>query len=214
LQALPGFPAKYPSVPLAASTESSHVGRLPAIIAACMEDNGMGKLLAESLIRDIPDFPKPGILFKDITPVVQDPAAFKEVVQALADWARARRPEVVVGIEARGFLFGAPLALELGVSFAPLRKLGKLPYQCVSEEYALEYGTSTVEMHTDSILPGQRVLIIDDLLATGGTAAAAARLVERLKGDVVGIGFVVELGFLDGRKVLGPYDVCALIRYD
>lgn len=173
----------------------------------------MGKLLAESLVRDVPDFPKPGILFKDITPVVQDYAALREVVQELAAWARRHKVDAVVGVEARGFIFGAPVALELGVGFVPLRKLGKLPYNRVAEEYALEYGTNTVEMHADSIQPGQNVIIIDDLLATGGTAAAAARLVERLGGKVAGFGFLIELEFLEGRKVLGAYDVHALLRY-
>lgn len=174
----------------------------------------MGKLLAESLVRDVPDFPKPGILFKDITPVVQDYAALKECVHLLAEWARAKKVDAVVGIEARGFIFGTPIALELEVGFIPLRKLGKLPANTVSEEYALEYGTNTVEMHSDSLKPGQRVIIIDDLLATGGTAAAAGRLVERLGGVVAGYGFLVELAFLDGRKVLSQYDIRALIRYD
>lgn len=174
----------------------------------------MGKLLAESLVRDVPDFPQPGILFKDITPIVQDYAALQECVTALADWARDKKVDAVVGVEARGFIFGAPVALALGVGFVPLRKLGKLPYNRVAEEYALEYGTNTVEMHSDSILPGQSVIIIDDLLATGGTAAAAGRLVERLGGKVAGFGFVIELEFLDGRKVLSPYEVHALIRYE
>src|SRR5438132_10914287 len=174
----------------------------------------MAKLLAEELVRDVPDFPKPGILFKDITPVVQNPAALQEVTDKLADWARSRKADVVVGIEARGFIFGVPVAMAIGAEFVPLRKLGKLPYNCVSEEYALEYGTNTVEMHADSIKKGQRVVIIDDLLATGGTAAAAARLVERLGGTVAGFGFLIELNFLEGRKVLSAYDVHALLQYD
>ena len=174
----------------------------------------MGRLIAEDFVRDVPDFPKPGILFKDITPVVQNYAALQEVVDLLAEWAKEKKVDAVVGIEARGFIFGAPVALKLGVGFVPLRKLGKLPYNRVTEEYALEYGTNTVEMHSDSIQPGQRVLIVDDLLATGGTAAAAARLVERVGGVVAGMGFLIELGFLQGRKVLSPYDLHALIRYD
>ena len=174
----------------------------------------MDKLLAEDLIRDVPDFPKPGILFKDITPVVQDYAALKEVTEKLAEWAKSRQVDAIVGIEARGFIFGAPVALAVGVGFIPLRKLGKLPSNCISEEYALEYGTNTVEMHADSLRPGQKVVIIDDLLATGGTAAAAARLVERLGAKVVGFGFLAELEFLDGRKVLSQYDINALIRYE
>src|SRR5437763_9059091 len=174
----------------------------------------MRKLRAEKLVRDVPDFPKPGILFKDITPVVQDHAALKEAVTLLTDWARDKKVDAILGIEARGFIFGAPVALDLGVGFIPLRKLGKLPYDRVTEEYALEYGTNTVELHSDSIQSGQRVLIIDDLLATGGTAAAAARLVERLGGVVAGFGFLIELGFLDGRKALGQAEVKALISYE
>ena len=174
----------------------------------------MGKLLAEDLIRDVPDFPKPGILFKDITPVVQDYAALKEVTAAFADWARDKKVDAVVGIEARGFIFGTPVAQALEVGFVPLRKLGKLPYNCISEEYALEYGTNTVEIHADSLQPGQNVIIIDDLLATGGTTAAAARLVERLGAKVAGFGFLIELDFLEGRKVLSQYEVHALLRYE
>ena len=174
----------------------------------------MSTLRAESLIRDVPNFPKPGILFKDITPVVQDYEALKEVTEHLAEWARAKRVDAIVGIEARGFIFGVPVAMALGVGFVPLRKLGKLPSNTIAEEYALEYGTNTVEMHSDSLHPGQRVIIIDDLLATGGTAAAAARLVERLGAEVVGFGFLVELAFLDGRKALSRYEIQALLRYD
>lgn len=174
----------------------------------------MAELRAESLIRNILDFPKPGIIFKDITPVLADPPAIREVLDRFQTFAEERQPDVVVGIESRGFIFGSPLAVELALPFAPIRKLGKLPYNRISEEYALEYGTNTVEMHDDAIRPGQRVLVVDDLLATGGTAAAAARLVERLGGTVCGFAFVVELAFLDGRKVLAEYDVEALIRYD
>jgi adenine phosphoribosyltransferase len=172
------------------------------------------ELRAESLIRDIPDFPKPGILFKDITPILSDPAAMREVLDRFQAFAEEVRPDVIVGIESRGFIFGMPLAVDLSLPFAPVRKLGKLPYNRISEEYALEYGTNTVEMHDDAFASGQRVLIVDDLLATGGTAAAAGRLVERLGGVVAGFAFVVELGFLDGRKVLSGYDVEALIRFD
>ena len=174
----------------------------------------MSTLRAESLIRDVPNFPKPGILFKDITPVVQDYEALKEVTEQLAEWARAKRVDAIVGIEARGFIFGVPVAMALGVGFVPLRKLGKLPSNTIAEEYALEYGTNTVEMHSDSLHPGQRVIIIDDLLATGGTAAAAARLVERLGAEVVGFGFLAELAFLDGRKALSRYEILALLSYD
>lgn len=173
----------------------------------------MGNLLAEKLIRDVPDFPKPGIMFKDISPVLQSPAAMNEAVSLFAEDARARGAEVIVGIESRGFIFGVPVALELGVPFTMTRKLGKLPYERISEEYALEYGTNTVEMHVDAVSPGQRAYVIDDLLATGGTAAAAARLVERLGGHVCGFGFLVELSFLEGRKNLLGYPATALITY-
>lgn len=173
----------------------------------------VGRLIAENLIRDVPDFPKPGILFKDIAPILHSPAAMNEIVSLLAEDAKARGAETIVGIESRGFVFGVPVAMALGVPFSMARKLGKLPYDRISEEYALEYGTNTVEMHIDSVSPGQRAYIVDDLLATGGTAAAAARLVERLNGVVCGMGFVVELTFLEGMKNLGTYPVRALIQY-
>ncbi|HCE00833.1 MAG TPA: adenine phosphoribosyltransferase [Armatimonadetes bacterium] len=173
----------------------------------------MPEILAKSLIRDVPDFPKEGVLFKDITPVLQHPAAFAEAVDLLAQDARAKGAEAVVGIESRGFIFGTPIALQLGVPFAPARKLGKLPYERISEEYALEYGTNTVEMHVDAVSPGSRVYVVDDLLATGGTAAATARLVERLGATVCGFGFLVELLFLEGRKNLLQYPIHALIDY-
>lgn len=173
----------------------------------------MSELLAHSLIRDIPDFPKPGILFKDITPVLQHPAAFAESMEQLSEMARAKKPDVIVGIESRGFIFGVPIAMSLGLPFVLTRKLGKLPYDRITEEYALEYGTNTIEMHVDAITPGQRAYVVDDLLATGGTAAATARLIERLNGNVAGFGFLVELEFLEGRKNLLSYDVDSLISY-
>jgi adenine phosphoribosyltransferase len=169
-------------------------------------------LRARTLIRDIPDFPQAGILFKDVTPVLADAEALREILDSLTDAARAFRPDVIVGIESRGFLFGTPIADRLGLGFSPVRKLGKLPYVTIQEEYALEYGSNTVEMHTDAILPGQRVVIVDDLLATGGTAAAAARLVERLGGVVAGYCFVIELAFLAGRERLGA-EIASLITY-
>lgn len=169
--------------------------------------------LATSLIRDVPDFPKPGIMFKDIAPVLQHPAALAEVVQLLTQDAKAKGAEVIVGIESRGFIFGVPVAMSLRVPFAMARKLGKLPYDRITEEYALEYGTNTVEMHVDSVNPGQDAYVVDDLLATGGTAAAAARLVERLGGEVCGFGFMVELAFLEGRQNLLGYPIHALIEY-
>ena len=173
----------------------------------------MSDLKAVSLIRDVPDFPQPGILFKDITPVLADAAALGEVVDHLARAAEKFRPDVIVGIESRGFLLGAPIAYQLELGLVPVRKLGKLPYDRISAEYALEYGTNTVEMHTDSVKPGQRVVIVDDLLATGGTAAAAATLVEQLGGTVAGYCFLVELSFLNGREKLPGRHIEALITY-
>src|SRR5581483_12196040 len=159
-------------------------------------------LLAESLIRDVPDFPRPGILFKDITPVLADPAAMKEVIDRFIEFAAPKSPTAIVGIESRGFVFGMPLALEMNLPFVPVRKLGKLPYRTIHEEYDLEYGTNTVEIHEDALKPGDRVIIVDDLLATGGTAAASKRLVNRLGGRVEGFAFLIELEFLHGRLAL------------
>ena len=173
----------------------------------------MTHLLASDLIRDIPDFPKSGILFKDITPVLGSAAAFQEVVDCFAAQAQSWSPDLIVGIESRGFVFGAPVALALGVGFVPIRKVGKLPAETIQEEYALEYGTAIVEVHRDSILPGQRVLIVDDLLATGGTAAAAAKLVEALGGKVAGFSVLIELAALGGRAALSGYEVQALLTY-
>jgi len=173
----------------------------------------MPELLATKLIRDVPDFPKPGILFKDITRVLENPAAFQQVVDLLAADAKSKGAQTVVGIESRGFIFGVPVALQLGVPFVMARKLGKLPYDRITEEYALEYGTNTVEMHVDSITEGLQAYVVDDLLATGGTAAASARLVERLKGQICGFGFLIELTFLDGRRVLRGYPVTALLEF-
>jgi adenine phosphoribosyltransferase len=173
----------------------------------------MPELLAASLVRDVPDFPKPGILFKDITPVLEHPDALQEAADLIMEDARAKGAEVIVGIESRGFIFGIPVSLGLKAPFAMARKLGKLPYKKISEEYALEYGTNTVEMHVDSIKPGQRAYIVDDLLATGGTAAAAARLVERLGGTVCGFGCLIELTFLQGRENLLGYPVLALMEF-
>jgi adenine phosphoribosyltransferase len=170
------------------------------------------------LIRDVPDFPKPGILFKDITPLLADPNALNQVIDALAAPFRDRttgRPTVdrVLGIESRGFIFGVPVAQRLGVGFAPIRKPGKLPWKTVSESYALEYGQDRIELHEDAVAMGERVLVVDDLLATGGTLSAACRLVERVGGAVAGCAVVVELGFLEGRKRLGDRPFHALVRY-
>jgi adenine phosphoribosyltransferase len=166
-----------------------------------------------ALIRDVPDFPKPGILFKDIMPLLADADAFRSAVDALADWARPREPELVLGAESRGFILGGAPAYQLGAGFVAARKPGKLPWRTVSVEYALEYGDAVLELHEDAIRPGTRVLVHDDLLATGGTSAAKVRLVEQLGGEVVGICFLVELDFLHGRDALAGHDVHALIHY-
>jgi len=166
-----------------------------------------------SLIRDVPDFPVPGILFKDITTLLRNAAALREVVMLLAERYADAQVDIVAAIESRGFIFGAPLAVQLGAGFVPVRKPGKLPAQAISESYTLEYGTNTLEMHVDAIQPGQRVLVVDDLLATGGSARAAVNLVERLGGKVVGLAFVVELDFLNGRQKLTGYPVHSLVHY-
>jgi adenine phosphoribosyltransferase len=175
-------------------------------------ENVMADLFAKSLLRDINDFPTPGIIFKDITPVLANARAFQEVIDLLVQGAQERSPDVIAGVESRGFMFAAPVALRLGLGFVPIRKAGKLPYQTLREEYDLEYGSSAVEIHTDAIKPGQRVLIIDDVLATGGTAGAAARLVEKAGGKVCAISFVLELEFLVGRAQLPGYEVDSLIK--
>lgn len=164
-------------------------------------------------IRDVPDFPKKGILFKDITPVLGDPALFRKVIDALAEQWRGQRIGKVVGIESRGFIFAAPLAYALGAGLAVVRKPGKLPYQSIRETYDLEYGQDSLELHVDAVRPGERVLIVDDLLATGGTAEATGRLVTRQGGELAGYAFVIELGFLNGSKRLGADKVHALVRY-
>lgn len=166
-----------------------------------------------SKIRDIPDFPTPGILFKDIMPLVADPAAFRESIDRLAEWAGPRAPDIILGAEARGFIFGGALAYALGCGFVPARKPGKLPWKTVEATYALEYGNDTLQIHADAIAAGQRVIVLDDVLATGGTASAKIQLVEQLGGIVVGALFVVELTFLSGRERLAGYDSHALIAY-
>lgn len=166
------------------------------------------------LIRDIPDFPRPGIVFKDITPLMADPGALALAVGCLAQYARPLQVDCVVAAEARGFLLGPALALELGAGFVLARKPGKLPSETVSAEYLLEYGASRLELHTDAIGPGARVLVHDDLLATGGTAAALCDLVDQLGGVVVGCGFLIELAFLGGRERLAPHEAHALLAYD
>ncbi len=172
--------------------------------------------LAEALkgtIRDIPDFPKPGILFKDITPVLADAKLLRSTIDYFAERYVGHKIDAVVGMESRGFIFGAPLAMELGAAFVPARKPGKLPYKSIGFEYELEYGTNRLEMHIDAVKEGDRVLVIDDLLATGGTARATCKLIQQLKGDVVACCFVVELGFLGGREVLDPMPVDSIVIY-
>jgi adenine phosphoribosyltransferase len=167
----------------------------------------------EANIRDVPDFPEPGIVFKDIMPLLADPAALREAVDRLADWIEPRKPDLILGAEARGFILGGALAYKLGCGFAAARRPGKLPWKTVSATYALEYGENTLELHADALQSGARVLVHDDLLATGGTAAAICDLVEQLGGVVVGLAFVIELSFLEARKHLERYDVHSLITY-
>ena len=166
----------------------------------------------EKFIRDVPDFPKKGIIFKDITPLLADPAALRETVRQLAAPHESQAVEIVTGIESRGFIFGSLVAHRLAANFVPIRKPGKLPAETISESYELEYGADTVEIHADAIKAGQKVLMIDDLLATGGTMAAACKLVEKLGGEIVSVSFVIELCFLHGRDKLADYDVSALIK--
>lgn len=166
------------------------------------------------LIREVPDWPKPGILFYDITTLLKDPQGFRTLIDSLYDRYHRRPVDLVAGIEARGFIFGPALAYRLGAGFVPIRKPNKLPAEKARETYLLEYGTDAVEIHVDAIQKGQRVLVCDDLLATGGTAAAAVRLVQKLGGDVVGCGFAVELTFLHGRDMLKGVDVFSLMQYD
>jgi adenine phosphoribosyltransferase len=164
-------------------------------------------------IRDIPDFPKRGIVFKDIMPLLADPEALHETVERLAEFAEPRKPDLILGAEARGFILGAALAYRLNCGFVAARKPGKLPWRTVSVKYALEYGFDALELHADAIKPGTRVIVHDDLLATGGTARAKVDLVEQLGGEVVGLAFVIELEFLNGRDRLEGYDVVSLIQY-
>jgi adenine phosphoribosyltransferase len=164
-------------------------------------------------IADVPDFPKPGILFKDITPLMASGEAFKYATEQFVAFAKAQGADIIVGPEARGFIFGCPIASSMGIGFIPVRKPGKLPRETVDQEYALEYGTNVLSMHKDAIRSGQRVLIVDDLLATGGTMKATIDLVERLGGQVVGLAFLIELGFLEGRKLIQGYPIKSLLTY-
>jgi adenine phosphoribosyltransferase len=166
-----------------------------------------------SLIDDVPDFPKKGILFKDITTLLKDARAFRQSIDQLTDLVRPHTPQMVIGMESRGFIFAAPIAYQLDAGFVPVRKLGKLPGEVISTEYDLEYGTNTLELHSDAISAGDRVLIVDDLLATGGTVSATIELVERLQGKVVAVAFLVELLTLSGRDRLGDYEVISLIQF-
>jgi adenine phosphoribosyltransferase len=174
----------------------------------------MGSFDLRATIRDIPDFPKPGIVFKDIMPLLADAEALRWTVEQLAEWAEPRNVDYVVGAEARGFILGSALAYRLGCGFVAARKPGKLPYLTVGAKYALEYGFDALEMHVDAVPKGARVLVHDDLLATGGTAKAKIDLIEQLGAEVVGLAFVVELSFLGGRDKLYPYPVHALVTYD
>jgi len=167
----------------------------------------------DALIRDVPDFPEPGIVFKDITPVLADPIAFSTIIDLIVVHFGRGNVDKVVGIEARGFILGAPVAYHFGAGIIPVRKRGKLPYETLEESYALEYGTASLEIHTDAVQAGERVLVVDDVLATGGTAKAAASLVERVGGKVCGIATLIELDFLKGRDKLQGYDLFTLIHY-
>jgi adenine phosphoribosyltransferase len=176
-----------------------------------MSDDRTQRLKAA--IRDVPDFPKPGIVFKDITPLLGDAGTFRLAIDAMADLCAGLRAEQVVAIESRGFIFGGALAERLGAGFVPVRKPGKLPWRRVSRSYDLEYGTDSVEMHQDALRADARALVVDDVIATGGTARAVGHLVEQLGAHVAGYAFLIELGFLDGRRLLAGYEVRSVIRY-
>ena len=173
----------------------------------------MNNSLLEKSIRNIPDFPKSGILFRDVTTLMQDKYAFKKAVDLLSKEYKGKGFDKVVGIEARGFIFGAAVANKIGAGFVPVRKKGKLPYKTISATYELEYGTDTLEIHKDAIKPGEKVLIIDDLLATGGTVKAVTELVNQLAGKILGIGFVIELVYLKGKEKLKDYPVFSLVKF-
>jgi adenine phosphoribosyltransferase len=164
-------------------------------------------------IREIPDFPKPGILFYDITTLLKEPKAYRESIDLMLEPYKKERIDIVVGMESRGFIFSSPMAYQLNAGLVPVRKLGKLPAETITVEYALEYGSNTLEIHRDAIAPGQKVLIVDDLLATGGTVRGTIELIERLKGEVVGLAFLVELEFLKGRDLLEGRRVTSVIKY-
>lgn len=181
-----------------------------------MSERSHDKAMIERIskaVRDVPGFPKPGIVFKDITPVLADPALLKGLIDTLAGRYASQRIDYVAGIESRGFILAAPVATALAAGFVPIRKKGKLPREVYREEFQLEYGTDVIELHQDAFPAKSRVLLLDDVLATGGTAAAAIRLIERAGAQVAGVAFMIELGFLDGRSRLGDKDIHALIRY-
>jgi adenine phosphoribosyltransferase len=178
-----------------------------------LEDRPYSTEQLASLIDDVADFPKKGILFKDITTLLKNPRAFKQSIDELTDLVRAHDPRIVIGMESRGFIFAAPIAHQLDAGFVPVRKLGKLPGEVISTEYDLEYGTNTLELHRDAVSKGDRVLIVDDLLATGGTVSATIELVERLAGTVVAVAFLVELTALKGRDRLQKYEVISLLKF-
>jgi adenine phosphoribosyltransferase len=173
----------------------------------------MGADQLKAKIRDVPDWPQEGVIFRDITPLLADQEGLKETIDLMAEWAEPRKPDLVVGGEARGFFVGAALAYRLGCGFVPARRPGKLPLETISAEYALEYGKNSLELHSDALKGGSRVIIHDDVLATGGTAKAMAGLVEQLGGEVVGLTFIIELDFLNGREQIANYDINSLIHY-
>ncbi len=178
-------------------------------MALCERKNN----LLKELVRDIPDFPKKGIVFKDITPLLQNPSSLREIVNKFSDHYANQKVDVIVGAEARGFIFAPAVAINLNAGFVPVRKPGKLPYETASMTYELEYGTDTLEIHKDAVKAGDNVLMLDDLLATGGTMAASCKLVESLGGKITGCAFLIELGFLNGKEKLSKYDIFSLIQY-
>lgn len=167
----------------------------------------------KSLVREVPDFPKKGIVFKDITTLLQNPKGLRTAVEIISDYYKNKKIDIVVGAEARGFIFAPVVAFNLGAGFTPIRKPGKLPYEKVSMSYALEYGTDVLEIHKDGVRKGQQVLMVDDLLATGGTMSACCKLVESLGGNIVGCAFLIELSFLNGKKNLEPHEIFSVIKY-
>jgi adenine phosphoribosyltransferase len=197
------------SEPITPSTSTAASGFTPSSGPLTLEQSTWLK----QYIRNIPDYPQPGILFRDITPLLQDAKALRFAIETMANRYRRQQIDQVVGIESRGFIFGTPLAYLLGTGFVPVRKKGKLPSQVISVEYELEYGTNVLEIHTDSIQPGQRILVVDDLLATGGTTAGTVKLVEQLGAQVVSLAFLIELAGLEGRSRLPGHDVFALLSY-